>query len=87
MTHRPLDPNHPAPTDGLTIFTDCPHRLSRVFEADLEAVGDLRVWIWVRCLAELLEVLNGNAIFIWGVAEDDDIERFESLMRRRLGCS
>ena len=84
MTHRPLDPDHPAPTDDLTIFTDSPHRLTRMFKADLEAVGDLRVWIRVCGLTKLLEVLNGNAIFIWGVTEDDNIERLRSLMRRML---
>ncbi len=87
MTHRPLDPDHPAPADDLAIFTDSPHRLTGMFKADLEAVGYLRVWIWVRCLAKLLEVLNGNAVFIWGVAEDDDIEGLKSLMRRKLGGS
>jgi hypothetical protein len=80
-------PDHPAPTDDLAIFTDSPHRLTRMFKADLEAVGDLRVWIWVRCLAKLLEVLNSDAIFIWGVTEDDNIKGLRSLMRRMLGRS
>jgi hypothetical protein len=87
MTHCPLDSDHPAPTDDLAIFTDGPHRLTRMLKTDLEAVGDLRVWIRVRCLAKLLEVLNGNAIFIWGVTEDDNIKGFRSLMRRMLGRS
>jgi hypothetical protein len=83
----PLGPDHPAPADDLAIFTDSPHRLTGMFEADLEAVGDFRVWKWVRCLPKLLEVLNGHAVFIWGVTEDDNIERLKSLMRRRLGSS
>jgi hypothetical protein len=58
-----------------------------MFKADLEAVGDFRVWIWVRCLAKLLEVLNGNAVFIWRVAEDNNIEGLKTLMRRRVGSS
>ena len=58
-----------------------------MFKADPKAVGDVRVWIWVRCLAKLLEVLNGNTVFIWGVAEDDNIEGLKSLMRRRLRSS
>jgi hypothetical protein len=86
-SYRPLDTNHPASTDDLSIFTNCPHRIDRIFETNPEAIGNLRIWIWVCCLAKLLEVFNSDAVFIWRVAKNDNVERFNCRVRHILGCS
>lgn len=81
----PLHAHHPASADDLAIFTDCPHRFDRIFETDFETIGNLRVWIWVCCLAELLEVFHRNAVFIWGVTKNDNVDVFSGLVRGGLG--
>jgi hypothetical protein len=82
----PLHAHHPASTNDFAIFTDCPHRFNGILKADFKAISDLHVWIRVCCLAELLEVFHRNAVFIWGVTKNDNVEEFGGLVRGGLGC-
>ena len=74
VSHSQLYAEHPASADDLAIFTDGPHCIDRVFEANPEAIGNLRVWIWVCCLAKLLEVFNSDAVFIWRITKNNNVE-------------
>jgi hypothetical protein len=87
VSYRPLHTDHPASANDLAIFADGPHRFHRKLETDFEAIGDLRVWIRVRCLAELLEIFDCDAVFIWRISKNDNVEWFSSLVWSSLGCS
>ena len=84
MSHCPLHANHPASANNLAIFADCPHRFDGILKSDLEAIGNLRVWIWVCCLAVLLEIFNCDTVFIWRIAKNDNVEGFSDLVRSSL---
>jgi len=86
MAYSPLHANHPASANNLAIFADCPHCFSGILKTYFEAIGNLRIWIWVCCIAELLEVFNCDTVFIWGVAKNDNVEGFSGLVRSSLRC-
>jgi hypothetical protein len=81
VSYSPLYANHPASANNLAIFADCPHCFNRILKTDFEAIGNFRVWIWVCCITELLEVFNCDTVFIWGVAKNDNVEGFSGLER------
>lgn len=86
VSYCPLHTNHPASANNLAIFADCPHCFNGILKPDFEAIGNLRVWIRVCCIAKLLEVFNCNTVFIWGVAKNDNVEGFSGLVRSSLRC-
>ena len=77
-TYRPLDPNHPSPSNHFTVLPHSPERIPRVSESQFKTVGYLRMWCGVRRLAlpsKRLEVLKRGGIFIGRVAKHNDVQR------------
>lgn len=82
-TYRPFCPDHPAPTKYLPAFPYGPQCITWVCVSDPEAVLDVQVLVCLRAFAQGAEVLDGEAVLVGGVSEDDDVKELRGLWDRR----
>lgn len=72
-THSPLDADHPTSADDFTILPHSTQSVPRILESYPEAVDNLCVGLRFCNLPKLLEIFNGNAVFVWWISKHNDI--------------
>lgn len=74
-TYSPLGTDHPAPAQDFPIFPHSSERITGVVIAYAKAIRHLRMVIGLGRITQRFEIFDGLAVFVWWVAEDNDVRR------------
>ena len=84
-TYSPLGANYEGATDDLAVFANSAKGLCGMLVGDPEAVEELGALLDLGCLSKGTEVLDGHAVFVWGVSEHNDVDWLVILRGRSCG--